>query len=130
MNDAERMAQVCFDLSNSIDDYRLDHFLDLTPEERATLKAAAQALDTRGHEFTAEALGDFLQALQPHLVTIQQATGDARDALRTLTRVATALSVIDAAVALVGAIARHDLGALGGAIEGFRGAIGQAAGIG
>jgi len=110
---AAELAQIFFGLSNAVDDFRLRNFGSLTPAQQQQLKDQAQALDTRGQQFTADALGAILQAIQPHLADIKQATKDAQDALRQLNDASAGLAIVDAAVALVGAIASGNVGSIG-----------------
>ncbi len=120
---AEELAQMFFDLSNAVDDFRLRNFTTIPPAEQQQLKDQAQALATRGQQYTAEALGAILADIQPHLKNIQQATRDAQDALAHLNEVAKAIAIVDAAVGLAGSIATGDLGSIGANAQGLFKAI-------
>lgn len=114
---ARELAQIFFKLSNAVDDFRLRNFNDLSAAQRQQLKDQAQALDTRGQQFVSEALGAILQAIQPHLPGIKQATQDAQDALAHLNDIARGMAIVDAAVALVGSIAAGDAASIGGGVQ-------------
>src|SRR5215470_16047645 len=120
---AAQLAQIFFDLSNAVDDFRLRNWNSLSAAQQQQLKDEAQALDTRGQEATADALAAILQNIQPHLQNIQQATTDARDTLAHLNEIVKALAIVDAAVALVGSIVAGDLSSIGSGVQGLWQAI-------
>ena len=114
---AEKLAQIFFALSNSVNDFRLDNFGALPPDKQRQLKDQSQALALRAQQCTADALGAILQTIQPHLPSIKQATQDATDALTHLNDVAKGIAIADAAVALVGSIAAGDIASIGGNVQ-------------
>lgn len=120
---AEGLARTFFSLSNAVDDFRLRNFNAISAAEQQRLKDQAQALDTRGQQYTADALAAILQGIQPHLRNIQQATQSAQEALARLNDVVKGIAIVDAAVALVGSIVAGDLGLIGGNVEGLFEAI-------
>jgi hypothetical protein len=120
---AEDLAQVFFNLSNAVDAFRLSNYGGLSPADQQRLKDQAQALDTRGQQCTADALGAVLQGIQPHLANIKKATQNAQDALAHLNDVARGIAIVDSAVALVGSIVAGDLGSIGDNVNGLCQAI-------
>src|ERR1039457_6111728 len=120
---AEELARIFFDRSNAVDAFRLSNYGALSPTEQQKLKDQAQALDTRGQQYTADALGAILQGIQPHLQNIKQATQSAQDALAHLNNMVKAITIVDAAVALVGSIVTGDLGSIGDNVQGLFQAI-------
>ena len=120
---AEELARTFFSLSNAVDEFRLRNFNAISAAEQQRLKDQAQALDTRGQQYTADALVAVLQGIQPHLRNIQQATQSAQEALARLNDVVKGIAIVDAAVALVGSIVAGDLGLIGGNVEGLFEAI-------
>jgi len=116
---AAELAQIFFDLSNAVDDFRLRNFGSLSHAQQQQLKEEAQALATRGQQFTAAALGAILARVQPHLQNIKRATQDAQDALARLNDVAKAIAIVDAAVALAGAVMTGNLDAIGDQAQGL-----------
>jgi hypothetical protein len=121
--EAELLAQSFYRLSQAVDDFRLNNWDVLKGEDRSRLKAQAQALATRAHELTAAVMGAILRRIQPDLPAIKQATSDARNALNDLSDVRKGISIVDAAVALVGAIAAGDFTSIVGNVEGLRLAV-------
>jgi hypothetical protein len=101
----------------------LSNYGGLSPADQQRLKDQAQALDTRGQQCTADALGAVLQGIQPHLANIKKATQNAQDALAHLNDVARGIAIVDSAVALVGSIVAGDLGSIGDNVNGLCQAI-------
>jgi len=120
---AEELAQIFFDLSSAVDKFRLDNYGAIPPAVQQRLKEQAQALDTRGQQCIADALGAIVQGIQPHLADIKQATQDAKDALAHLNEVAKGFAIVDSAVALVGAIVAGDWGSIGDNVKSLSKAI-------
>ena len=120
---AEQLQQIFYDLSAAVDNYRLDNFGSIPDKKRQQLKEQSQALLMRGQQCTADALGAILQKIQPHMPAIQGATQDAQKALATLKNVEKSLSIVDAAVTLVGSIMTGDFAKLGGDLDGLQKAI-------
>jgi len=118
---AEELAQIFFALSNAVNDFRLrpDNFNALSDARQQRLKDQAQALTLRGQQCTAEALSAILHDIQPHMASIKQATQDAKDALDHLNDVEKAITIVDAAVALVGSIMTGDVSSIGDNVQGL-----------
>ncbi len=120
---AELLAKLFYGLSQSVDDYRIGHWETLSEGERGRLKDEAQSLDTRAHYFTAEALGDALQAIASDLQQIDRTTADAKAALAVLKKGVNAVRIATAATALAAAIATGDPATVAGAVAGLGKAI-------
>jgi hypothetical protein len=115
---AEQLAQIFFNLSDAVDKFRLgNNYGAISLAQQQQFKVQAQALATRGQQFTADALGAILRDIQPHLPNIKQATQDAQEALTHLNDVAKALTIVDSAVALVGSIVAGDVGSIGDNVQ-------------
>ena len=116
---AEELARLFFALSNAVNDFRLrpDNFNALPPGKQQQLKTQSQALAMRAQQFTADALGAILQAIQPHLQNIKQATQNAEDALSHLNDVEKGIAIVDAAVALAGSLVAGDIGSIGDNVQ-------------
>jgi ABC-type transporter Mla subunit MlaD len=71
----------------------------------------------RGQQYTADALEAILQAIQPHLQDIKQATQGAKEALAHLNDVEKGIAIVDAAVALARSIADGDIGSIGDNVQ-------------
>jgi hypothetical protein len=99
-------------LSQALDDFRMDHWDDLSPGQRGQLKDEAQALDTRAHYLTADFLGQLAQGIQGDLRAIKAVTVDAESALNRLKKVDSVISIATAAVALAAAIATANIGSI------------------
>lgn len=120
---AEELAQIFFSLSKAVDDFRLNNYDALSPADRQRLKDQAQALDTRGQQYTADALGAILEGIQPHLLNIKKATQEAKEALAHLNDLARGFAIADSAVALVGSIVARDVPSIGSNVNGLYQAI-------
>ena len=114
---AEELARIFFTLSNAVDDFRLDNYDALPPDKQRQLKDQAQALAMRAQQYTADALGAILQAIQPHLQDIKQATQGAKEALAHLNNLEKGIAIVDAAVALARSIADGDIGSIGDNVQ-------------
>lgn len=86
--EANHLADLFNDLSQALDDFRLaDHDPPISPGDVSRLKDEAQALEDRAHYFTADAIGETLQSIQPNLTQIKGLTAEAGQQLNTLTNV-------------------------------------------
>jgi hypothetical protein len=122
---AEELAQIFYNLSNAVDDFRLRpaNYATLSPADQERLKGQAQALASRAQQCTADAMGAILRGIQAHLANIKQATQAAQDALGRLSDVAKGIAIVDSAVALVASIASGNLGSVGDSVQGLYQAI-------
>lgn len=104
--EAGRLADLFNELSQAVDDFRLDDHVPPIPASQLTrLKDEAQALEDRAHHFTAEAIGATLQTIQPDLANIKAVTAQATEQLGVLNDVAKIISIVTSALSLGTAIA-------------------------
>jgi hypothetical protein len=120
---AEELAQIFYNLSHAVDDFRLANYATLPSADQARLKDQAQALTTRAQQCTADALSAIRQSIQPHLANIKQAAQSAQDALARLNDIAKGIAIVDSAVALVGSIVSGNPASIGDAVQGLCQAI-------
>src|SRR4051812_27915682 len=98
--EARRLAAFFDDFSNSVDDYREGLPDDTPKEQRNSLKVQAQALESQSHQFTADAIGATLAAIQNDLAHVKQVTAQAKDQLGVLNKVEKAIAIVSSAVDL------------------------------
>jgi hypothetical protein len=104
--EANNLANLFYSLSEAVDDFRLtprDPPLD--PGTAGRLKDEAQALDDRAHYFTAQAIGDTLQAIQPDLANIKTLTAQAQQQVNAANLVDKVITIATSALSLGTAIA-------------------------
>lgn len=121
--DPGTLANQLFQLSQSLDDFRLSHWNSLAPVQRDQLKDEAQALDSRAHYLTADALGDISAAMASELAAVVQATQDAQSAVQTLDTVDNVIAIAIAAVGVGAAVATGDIASIGTAVTALADAI-------
>lgn len=115
--EARELAAQFLQLSMAVDQFRHDHFPELTPELRARLKDQAQHLDDLSDHFTAVAIGVTLLAIQDDLDNIRSVTAQARQAVRTIQKIEKVASIVSAGVALGAAIFAGDPGNIAAATK-------------
>ena len=104
--EAGQMADLFNNLSQALDDYRLDdHVSPIPADQLARLKDEAQSLEDRAHYFTAQAIGATLQSIQSDLVNIKSVTAQAREQVGRLNDVSKVISIATSALSLGTAIA-------------------------
>lgn len=119
-NDADQLRQVAAQfehMAEAVDDFRQQHFDELTADQRARLEQFVQQLDDIHDQITALAIDKTLDALRGDLDRIASATMQAQQALKHLNTVAEIVKVVSAAAELGEAIATADYGAIPQAIE-------------
>ncbi len=124
-NQAGNLAQTFYRMSQAIDDYRISNWGHLSTADRGRLKDEAQALDTRAHYLTADALGNLLDPVQGSLKDIESVTTNADHALRVLNEVGQVISIATASVALAADIATGDPAAIGSGVKTLASTISQ-----
>jgi hypothetical protein len=104
--EAGQLADLFNNLSQALDDYRLDdHVSPIPADQLARLKDEAQSLEDRAHYFTAQAIGATLQSIQSDLVKIKGVTAQAKDQVSKLNDVSKVISIATSALSLGTAIA-------------------------
>jgi hypothetical protein len=105
---ARDLASRFFQLSMAVDQFRDDHFLELTPEMRGRLKDQAQHLDDLADHYTATAIGATLLKIQDDLASIGAVTLQAQQAVKRIQKVELVASIVSAGVSLGAAIFAGD----------------------
>lgn len=126
-NNSGSLAQQFYTLSQALDDFRLAHWSELSPDQRGQLKDEAQALDTRAHYLTADAIGALTASIQPELAAITNATNDAQKTLGNLNKLGNAVAIATAAVALGAAVATGNLASVSTAVVALTDTVASAA---
>jgi hypothetical protein len=122
--EANALANLFYSLSQALDNFRLGDFNPpLSGDNAASLKAEAQALDDRAHEFTAQAIGATLQTIQADLAKIKDVTNQAIHQLGVLNDVSKVISIATSALSLGTAIVSGDPLAIVGAVDGLAEAV-------
>ena len=119
VKEAAQMAQTFFTLSKAVDDFRLDNYRRLSPTKRKQLKTQSDSLETRGQQYTADAMAAVLTQIAPHLPNIKQSTKDAVNALTNLNDIVKGLAIADAVLELVGDIVAPNIGSIASDITGL-----------
>ncbi len=115
--EARRLAALFNDFSMSVDEYWLGLPAYTPKEQLVSLKVQAQTLQTQSHQFTAEAIGATLAAIQNDLAHLKQVIAQARDQLGVLNSLAKAIAVASSATELGVAIAIGSPGGILAATE-------------
>lgn len=114
---ANELAVLFNDLSQAVDDFRLNFEPPLQSEQMSRLKDESQALEDRAHYFTAQAIGATLAQIAPDLDAIKATTVEAKRQLYNLNSISKAISIATSAVSLGAAIAAGNPAAIAAATE-------------
>jgi hypothetical protein len=106
--EANDLADLFNDLSQAVDEFRLDFEPPLPDGQMGRLKDESHALQDRANYFTGEAIGATLQKIQPDLSNIKTVTAQAKTQLQHLNNVAKGIQIATSALALGTAIAAGD----------------------
>jgi hypothetical protein len=120
---ARELSILFLQLSMAVDQFRHDHFDELSATMRARLKDQAQHLDDLSDHFTAAAIGATLKLIQDDLDNIKNATRQARQAVATIQKIEKVASIVSAGVALGAAIFAGNPANIGSAVTALSGAI-------
>jgi hypothetical protein len=122
--EAADLADLFNQLSDSLDDFRLNAPTGTPPAQLSQLKDEAQALTDRAHHFTALSMAATLQAIQNDLAKIKAATASAAAQVAVLNNVSKVISIATAGVALGAAIASGNPASIVATAEGLVQAVG------
>ncbi len=114
---ARQLANLFAQMSEAVDAYRTQHFVELTPEQRQELEDRIQQLDDIHDRFTETAIEDTLNSIKGDLDRITAVTTHAQQSLAHLNSVGEVIRVVSAASALAEVILTADYGAIPQAIE-------------
>lgn len=117
--EAAQLASLFYRLSQALDDFRLKNWDSIQPDDRGRLKDEAQALDTRAHYFTADAIGQTLKKIQGNLQNLKDTTANAKQAVANLNTVSKVISIATAGVVLAAAIASGNVGSIAAGVTGL-----------
>jgi hypothetical protein len=120
---ARELSLLFLKLSMATDQFRHDHFDELSATMRAQLKDQAQHLDDLSDHFTAAAIGAILKLIQDDLDNIKGATQRAQQAIATIQKIEKVASIVSAGVALGAAIFAGNPGNIGSAVTALSDAI-------
>lgn len=114
---ARQFASTFLQMSKEIDDFRTQHFTQLTPEDRGRLEGLIQRLDDIHDSFTAAAIQATLDGIRDQLNSIAQVTTEAKQSLKHLNTVAEIIKIASAATELGQDIATGEYAAIPSAIK-------------
>lgn len=114
---ANELAVLFNELSQAVDDFRLNFEPPLQSEHMSRLKDESQALEDRAHYFTAQAIGATLAQIAPDLDAIKANTSEAARQLGNLTNISRAISIATTALSLGAAIAAGNPASISAAAE-------------
>lgn len=112
---ARELAALFRNLSIQLGDFRFDNWGTLTPAYRQTIQDAEWTLLNASSDMTTKAVGIALDNMQADLKVIIDATTKAKKTIGSIKKVKAVIEVAAAAVALAGAIASQNPGAIASA---------------
>lgn len=110
--EANRMAELFFSASDSVDRFRLSIHPPLPRDQMTNLRNISHTLESRAQFFTADAIGATLSSLQKDLESIEKATADATAQLNHLQAVEKGINIATSLLSLCTAIAAGDAGTI------------------
>ncbi len=116
--DQARAAAAAFArMADFLDDYRTQHFDELSPEQRAALREAEQRLDDVYNRLIQLAVQGTLDSIAGDLARIEAVTSAAQKSLERLNRYEEILKIAAAAIEIGTAALSGDAGMIASAIE-------------
>ena len=110
--DAVALAQSVHDLAVNLGEYKFANWKKLTPAQRSKLNEQQISLFTSSSDLVTLAVGIVLDDSKTSLAGIEEATDQAKKAIRTIKTVKKVIGIATAAVGLAAAIASKDPGAI------------------
>lgn len=117
MPDAADFAKLFFQWSQAVDDYRDQHFDELSPDQRSRMKDFAHQLDDISDHFTIIDIDETLESIRGDVQQIESVTTQAKAALKKLQTIEEVTKVICAVVALGIAAETGNVGTVEGSLE-------------
>ncbi len=132
MPDAANLARLFFEWSQALDDYRDEHFDELSSDQQSRLKDFAHHLDDISDHFTIEDIDETLESIRGDVKEIAKVAGDAKGTLKKLQTLDEVTKVVAAMVAIGVAAETGNIGTIEGSLEDLGNLIpmGGAAGAG
>lgn len=112
---ARQLAALFRNLSVQLGDFRFDNWPALSPANRQTIQDAEWTLLNASSDMTTTAVGLALKSMEADLKAITNATTKAKKTIATIKKVKVIIEIAAAAVALAGAIASQNPGAIASA---------------
>jgi hypothetical protein len=118
VGDQARAAAAAFaGMASCLDDYRTQHFDELSPEQRAALREAEQRLDDVYNRLVQLAIQGTFDSISGDLARIEAVTSAAQKSLARLNRYEEVLKIAAAAIEIGTAALSGDAGMIANAIE-------------
>jgi hypothetical protein len=111
-NDAFELAKLFRALSQTLGDYRLDQWTQLTPAQRQLLEDAEWSLLSNSSDIRTRAVGLVLDESAISFAALKESTSKARKAVEKLAKAHKAIKIAIAAVGLAAAVMARDPGAI------------------
>ncbi|MGA3010091.1 MAG: hypothetical protein ABSD72_07495 [Terracidiphilus sp.] len=115
--DLKNLAAVFDDMADQVLNFRVQNGGALSQAQKNQLTELFGQLDSQGEELENEALKGALVDIDASVVNLQNATHDAKSALKTITNVQNAISIAVAAVGLGAALLNPTPGSIAGSLD-------------
>jgi hypothetical protein len=112
-DEAYGLSKAFRELAVALGDYRYARWDELTPAQRKALEDEEWSLLNHSSDLVTKAVGLTLDEADASLAKLQNSTGKARSAVKTLKTVKQVIEMATAAVGLAAAIVSKDIGAIG-----------------
>jgi hypothetical protein len=115
--DLKNLAAVYDDMADQVLNFRVNNGSTLSQTQKNQLTQLFGQLDSQGEQLENEALKGALVDIDAAVVDLQNATHDAKSALKTITTVQNAISIAVAAVGLGTALLNPTPGSIAGSLD-------------